>query len=122
MRTNEFNYDALTPGIRRTVQWLHAHGFETIDSGDGATNVAAGMEGACPFPMVVVAPRLPSPSHLDGPTLAMDFAYAETHRLWGLVKGFPGVRVELSYDPADGATYIMLSGLDDKLLKTKEKP
>lgn len=44
----------LTPGIRRTVIWFRAHGFDTVDSGDGVTNVAMGMEGARDHGHVVI--------------------------------------------------------------------
>ena len=30
----------INPGIRRTVEWLNAHGFRTTDSGDGVTHMA----------------------------------------------------------------------------------
>jgi hypothetical protein len=45
--------DGLSPGIRELVVWLAGAGFPTVDSGDGS-NYEAGMEGAVPYPMVVV--------------------------------------------------------------------
>ena len=42
---NFINYDDLDPGIRRTVHWLRAHGFETTDSGDGVSKTQAIFDG-----------------------------------------------------------------------------
>ncbi len=50
---NGVNYDELDPGIRATVRWLRANGFETIDSGDGKTKQDWIAEGAAlDFPHV----------------------------------------------------------------------
>ena len=42
----------LNPGIREVVAWLRERHFLTTDSGDGVTNVQAGMEGALDCPHV----------------------------------------------------------------------
>lgn len=47
----------LSPGVRDLVVWLNEQGFWTSDSGDGS-NHAAGMEGAFPYPSVVMFVRL----------------------------------------------------------------
>ena len=51
---DSLDLDTLNPGIWRTVLWLRGHGFNTCDSGDGVTNVAAGMEGARDHGHVVI--------------------------------------------------------------------
>lgn len=45
--------ESIQPKMRRLVLWLNRHEFITTDSGDGVTNVAAGMEGALSIPHVV---------------------------------------------------------------------
>lgn len=44
--------NTITPGVREVVRWLREHDFNTTDSGDGLTNVNAGMEGVLRFPHV----------------------------------------------------------------------
>jgi hypothetical protein len=47
MSLPKLDYSTLNPGIRDLVKELReVHGLETCDSGDGVTNVEAGMEGA----------------------------------------------------------------------------
>lgn len=43
---------SLNPGIKHTVGWMASKCFQTTDSGDGKTNVEAGMEGALTVPHV----------------------------------------------------------------------
>lgn len=45
----------VNPGVQRLVGWLRSKGFDTTDSGDGVTNVAAGIEYALDFPHVAIA-------------------------------------------------------------------
>ncbi len=109
----------LNPGIRRTVAWLRSEGFITTDSGDGVTNLAAGMEGALPFPHVFM--RVPP-----------DVAHEEARRLLRLLKSHgldvdPGLKsaeagqtpeaytrsVCASYLPEPDVAMLELIGLDD---------
>lgn len=108
------DYETLCPGIRQTVRWLNDRGFDTTDSGDGYSN--EGMEGAMPFPNVMI--RVPVESLIS-----------ETHRLYDLLK-LEGIEpgpmgpdpaedppyIEASYDPSTGVAFILLLNLDDKLL------
>lgn len=107
---------SLTPGIRRTVAMLNEHGFHTTDSGDGVTNVAAGMDDALPYPNVAI---LVTPAAM---------LIAEALRLHDLIQA-RGICVEpMGEDPqmpAIQATFdpavpdygvIMLTGVDDAKL------
>ncbi len=44
----------IQPAMQEIVDFINDNGYVTTDSGDGITNVEAGMEGAMPFPHVVV--------------------------------------------------------------------
>lgn len=102
----------LDKGIRKTVQWLRSHGFETTDSGDG-TKVAT-MECALNYPNVTI--RLESPDDLMW----------EADRLKHCLEA-EGIEVEpqsmdnspfiqATYDPADGSSTILLAYVDDLYL------
>src|SRR4051812_36068008 len=92
--------------MRVLVAWLNSKGFLTTDSGDGITNVQAGMEGALDFPHVfmVVSP---------------DKLVSEARRLVQQLERegfiFDGVSryVEATYNPTDGVAGLMLGGLSD---------
>ena len=104
-----FDPDALTPGIRQTVVWLRRNHFDTTDSGDGITNVLAGMEEALEFPHVVMVVK---------PELLI----SEAKRLKKLCEdtNIPlddaNIGIEASYSPLDGVALIMLVGVNDVLL------
>lgn len=108
------NPDELTPGIRHTVIWLRALGFETTDSGDGIANVAAGMLEAMDFPNVAMVVE---PHKLLG----------EASRLMALLvdagihveaQGLDpkAVSIQAMFDPADESATLLLMGVDDSLL------
>lgn len=111
--------EKLNPGIRRTVAFLREHGFDTSDSGDGHTNVAAGMEGALDVPHVVVPA---GPCSLIGEAARLHSLL----RLRGIDVAPNGRRdpegedgaaeIHAIYDPADGSAVIVLLGVDDALL------
>ena len=98
----------LNPGIVRTVEWLNAHGFKTIDSGDGETH---DYECDRPYPYVVM---------ITSPDKLVD----EAERLYSLLssEGFllapfgceSDACIQASYDPADGTAVIELINLADK--------
>jgi hypothetical protein len=108
MTMETLDYTTLTPGIRAVVKLLRDNGFYTTDSGDGVTNVAAGMEGALPVPHV----------HCFVPRRRM---FSETSRLVRLLRD-AGLRIEMAmiqsvYDPADHKNAsVSLYGVDDRVL------
>jgi hypothetical protein len=116
---NDLDYEALTPGIRKTVELLRTNRFETTDSGDGKTNVAAGMEGAMEFPNVAIV--IPS----------AELLVAECRRLHLLLKN-RGVILHPQqmdpwipscqgmYDPSTNTALIVLTGVDDELLEGRQ--
>lgn len=94
----------LNPGIVRLVNLLRFLGYETCDSGDGATH-----EHACDrdHPYVVVRS---TPA-----TFVQD-----SQRLWDDLLFFfrnhplpPGVLIQATYSPQDGVALVDLSGLAD---------
>ena len=100
--------DAVQPTLHRLVSWLNEHDFRTTDSGDGVTNVEAGMECALDFAHVFIeageAPRL----------------VPEADRLKALleVEGITlddqeGPYIEASYRPTDKVPIVALYGLTD---------
>lgn len=107
----ELDYGELDPGIRETVRWLRAHGFDTCDSGDGETK---DIDDDCA---------------LDVPHVFMEVEPAEelkmeADRLVRLVDTLKlpmaiyeeSVHIEATYDPVDGIALLMLQGLDDAVL------
>lgn len=103
----------LCPGIRRTVEWLRPHKFETTDSGDGVSN--EGMEGALPYPNVFM-------------TAPAFILIRESRRLRVLLeeRGIDVAplraedpqppHIEVSYDPSSNIGIICLFNVDDALL------
>jgi len=97
-----FSINDIQPKLRKTVTWLRGLGFKTCDSGDGVTNVEAGMEGALEIPHVAMA-------------VDPDKMKEESHRLYFACQraGIEG-KIEVLYDPADGVAILMLYDvLDD---------
>ena len=100
----------LDDGIRDTVVWLRMHGFDTCDSGDGASKFAAGVIDPCAIGTPNVAIQV------DPAELA-----AECDRLQALLLSV-GVTlvpfdpfeiapsIQGSYDPANGTALILLLG------------
>jgi hypothetical protein len=111
----------LNPGIRRTVAFLRANGFETIDSGDGRTH-----EYECDQPTAYVHMLVATPDDL----------ISETQRLYDvlgdrIVFRDPvmdgdtvtlGPMVEAHYSPRDGIATISLWHVDDALLEGHQAP
>ncbi len=78
--------------MRKAVELLNKAGFKTTDSGDGVTNVEAGMEGALPFPHIIV--------RLDSEFLTPVFYEFERLEQWLAGKDLGdlhNLEVELSY-------------------------
>lgn len=94
--------------MRETVSWLRLMDFNTTDSGDGVTNVEAGMEGALTIPHVFMVS-------------SREMGFIEADVIWGALKRrsldkVEGVSVEMSYSPIDRKVIIALYGVDDALL------
>ena len=112
------DYSTLNPGIRRTVQWLREHGYETTDSGDGVTNVGV-IEGALEFPHVVIQVH---------PRNLVDEADRLMGDLWeaGVCIEPQGVDpstpcIQATYDPGSSSTgIIMLMGVSDRVFFEEE--
>ena len=118
--------DPLDPGIRETVRFLREHGFETCDSGDGATKFAD--------PRWRVDGKLPE-EVLDFPHVAMrvspDHLVSEADRLAALlltigvelepsapIEGVP--TLQATYDPAQpGLAFLFLT---DVALVDRDQP
>lgn len=112
---DDLDYSTLTPGIRRTVALVRSWGFETTDSGDGVTNVQAGMDGAMTVPNVYIHVR--DPEHL-------------LRESQGLLQRLDAIGVDMDaqgpdnapciqamYDPCVHSAGILLMGVDDALLE-----
>lgn len=103
-----FDYNVIMPSMRRTVRWVRSLGFETTDSGDGITNVEAGMECALDFPHVVCK--------VDDPNTGVERAKFLHKCCKDLGLPVPTkVSVEFSYNPEDVGV-ILLIGLTDEIL------
>ena len=96
---------AIQPAMRGLVDWLNDNGFRTTDSGDGVTNVAAGMEGALPFPHVVIRTE---PQYMVREAKRLLSTLEEDHIA---VYGVPGRSIEATFSPVDGVATIMLVGI-----------
>lgn len=107
---SEADVAALNPGVRRLVPFLRANGFDTRDSGDGATH-----EYACdrseayvvcavePRHMVAEADRLAEVLRVAGVKLAPLTAAGVTE----------GAYIQANYSPCDRFTFIDLTGVTD---------
>lgn len=102
----EFDYEKLSPNIRKLVKLLHYWGYETTDSGDG-TNAKEGMECAVPEPMVVV--QIASGDLVGS-------AQALVGRLYGVgVKmGVGHRRVDASYSSEDDLHLLLVLNVTDE--------
>ena len=103
----ELNTDTLDPGIRRVVGLLRASGFDTTDSGDGASKPAE--ERALDVPHVFIR-------------TTAEAMLREAKRLSELLCDAMGVHdlspgvIQASFDPADGFAVLAVMGLDDARL------
>jgi hypothetical protein len=106
------NYSELDPGIRETVRRLNDLGFETTDSGDGETKLAAGWspDEARDVPHVCIR------SKAGDLCMQADRLVRELTRAGMCVEpvGHSGIFVQATYDPADGTAVIELIGVSDR--------
>ena len=97
----------INPGILRTVAWLNAVGFETVDSGDGVTH-----DFPCDRDVGFVA-IMASPTTLVSEAARL----ANVLQSRGVVVvpngNDEGCTIEASYDPADGSAVIVVSRITD---------
>lgn len=104
----------LAPGIRRTVELLRSWGYRTIDSGDGATNLRAGMACARDYPHVTID------CGAGGHYLAQQAVELVIRlRRLGIRTGRIGSGrpcIQATYDPEDNTAYLEVMELDDAML------
>lgn len=103
----------INPGVRCLVGWLNANGFETTDSGDGVTNLAAGMEGALDYPHVFIKGH-PDTLLREARRLAVELhiRFGVKLRPQGADPKIPAIQA--TYDPVDESSVIALTGVDDR--------
>lgn len=98
----------LDPGIRETVRRLRDAGFDTRDSGDGVTKLAAGWE-ALDFPHVVIRCE---PAQVVAEARRLH-TFVTEHGICVEPVGHSSVWIEASYDPVNDIATIMLAGMSD---------
>ncbi len=98
---------SIQPTMQRTVEWLRKAGYTTTDSGDGVTNVEAGMEGALTVPHVFM--RVPQANMVQ---YSHELRRLCTHRGLNPLQA----KIEASYSPDDGIAVLALYGVTDKVL------
>lgn len=103
----------LNPGIAKTVAWLNAHNFTTVDSGDGKTH-----DYACDreYPYVVL--RCHCGELVDEARRLQSLLSARGTTVEPICPDGSVVCIQATYDPADGddVAFIDLMGLDDARL------
>ena len=108
--------------IDRVVMLLLSAGFRTTDSGDGVTNVAAGMDGALDVPHVfaTVEPE-DLVEEVDRMAAVLTDAGVRFARqpVWLDSEVLP--RIEGSYSTADGVAVVALLGVTDDMLDSCER-
>jgi hypothetical protein len=107
----------INPGIREVVRRLRDAGFDTTDSGDGVTNVAAGMEGALKVPHVHMFIRLTLDTK-DAHFFNEACRLRDVVESWGVeLGGLNPASVQAMYDPCDGIATVTLYGVTDADLR-----
>lgn len=112
-----FDINDVQPTMRKLVTWLRAAGFETTDSGDGVTNVEAGMEGALtePHVFILLANYLSIIRQADRlQRLVVEYGFSI-----GYEEG--EVYVEAMYSPYDGISTLALWGATDETMEKCER-
>jgi hypothetical protein len=94
--------DEIQPTMQQTVAWLNQMGFQTTDSGDGASNEGMGCEISRPH--VFMQSQWHTVIH-DATLLQM---LAKAYWADGVE-----LKVEASYDPGDGIAILSLWGVTD---------
>jgi hypothetical protein len=106
--TEQLDLSQVQPAMRRTVALVRSMGLETTDSGDGVTNVLAGMEHALDVAHVhcVVDPE-------DMIERSRELLCVVTDH----VESLEGVHIQATYSPLDGVATLLLLGVSDARLK-----
>jgi len=99
----------LNPGIVKVVELLNAHGFDTVDSGDGETR-----EYACDRVRGYVVVRLRDSQPLEAS--ANKIAQLLTGRGVSLGPSPDQVHVQANYSPIDGFRFVDIDGIHDRML------
>ena len=107
------DYDALNPGIRKLVRRLRETGFETVDSGDGATRNYECDPGFAYVSITVLPGKLAQEARrLAKWVRGLGFELGQ----WGEDGQPEGIVVDASYFPAPDEAIIQIAGLADKQL------
>lgn len=113
-RLDQRTIDDLDPGIRETVVWLNALGYETCDSGDGKTKFEAGSRWNKEFlrdhAHVVIKLRRASDILVASRQLKADI------EALGISVKLGGVTIQATFDPRDESALIDVMYLDDREL------
>jgi hypothetical protein len=110
----------LDPGIRDVVDLLQSWEFETTDSGDGVSKLAAGWSPDEVMSVPHVHMRVRSVSLVEKARLLLGLL-----RNNGVIVGACGegeAYIQASYDPADDSGVLSLYGLDDERLHAQWLP
>jgi hypothetical protein len=116
MALEAIDYSELDPGVRELVRILREHDFDTSDSGDGVTKLAAGW-----------TPEKDSVLEVPHVHIPLDYAelmIRESHRLRDLLNNL-GILVsegmiQTTYDPHSEIAILSLYMVSDKDLPPRE--
>ena len=109
-----FDPAAINPGVRRLVALLRAWGYETTDSGDGVTNVEAGLEGARPYPHVTM--RVPPAALSQAADRLRDLLQIRGVHVREFGPQLDAPAIQATYDPANQVALVELVGVDDSTI------
>lgn len=114
----DFDYQKLSPNIRRVVKQLHDWRYETTDSGDG-TNHKEGMECAFPYPMVSIDTSIMPSPYVCADTLHSMFKRLRVPR-GEKCSGGPVRSIQVGYSSADCIVTMLLLGVSDSDLPKED--
>jgi hypothetical protein len=101
------DYEQIDPGVRKLVRWLNELGFETTDSGDGYSKSNLGYEDEdfLNFPHVAILCSKYEEPYYTANRLLEELMEAKLPVGHGTI--------QLSYDPFDKSSIILLIDIDD---------
>lgn len=106
---DDFDYEQLDPGIRRVVRLLREASFDTTDSGDGVTKLAAGWDREEVHDQPHVHCQVQRPNDIIRAALLMERVLTEA----GVDLGRETVGIQAMYSPLDGIASVVLYGVSD---------
>jgi hypothetical protein len=112
----EVDYDALDPGIRRTVALLRSAGFRTCDSGDGVTKLAANPDDECALDVASVRAVVDRSDAFWEVDRLLDVVSQATGQSVEMLAEVSGVSVEMTYSPLDETCLLAVYVVDDSML------